>query len=198
MPLPAKILTTGQFGADLGALRAGLILGIPTGGVMPREFMTQLGPRPWYDKQFGMTEHRGHNLLVCREENIAASHLSLVFGTVASAGARKAFIEPLEEAKQPFLVNPRLEHLQVLLDDGPFVIHVLGNREASNRGIEKYVTALLVDAWADLVPWRPLHDPREQKPTGGAIDPDKQFHGRLRSTAPYPECVPKLPVWTGA
>lgn len=53
----ARVISGGQTGADIAALRAALDAGIPTGGTLPRGWRTQAGPRPEYAARYGMTEH---------------------------------------------------------------------------------------------------------------------------------------------
>jgi Circularly permutated YpsA SLOG family len=51
----ARIISGGQNGVDLGALRAAKSSGVPTGGTMPKGWLTLDGPRPEYAEEFGMT-----------------------------------------------------------------------------------------------------------------------------------------------
>lgn len=52
-----KVISGGQTGVDIAALRAAKALGIPTGGTMPKGWRTHDGPRPEYAKLYGMVEH---------------------------------------------------------------------------------------------------------------------------------------------
>jgi len=49
-----KVISGGQIGADIAALRAAKRVGIETGGFMPLNYMTLEGPRPEYADQYGM------------------------------------------------------------------------------------------------------------------------------------------------
>jgi Circularly permutated YpsA SLOG family len=51
-----KVISGGQNGVDLAALRAAKTLGFSTGGRMPRHWITLDGPRPEYAGEFGMSE----------------------------------------------------------------------------------------------------------------------------------------------
>ena len=147
MTRPTKIVSGGQTGADLGALRAGLVLAIPTGGWMPRGFRTELGSRPWMAKMYGMREHADHRYPARTLENVRESDLTLIFGDATEPGTRltKRFCEDLGK---PTATNPTVEFLQTM----PIacVINVAGNRESGNRGIEEYVVWLLVAAWGTV------------------------------------------------
>lgn len=147
MNAPAKILSGGQTGADLAALRAGHALHIPTGGWMPRHFRTELGPRPWYATMYGMTEHASPDYRPRTRANVEAADLTLVFGNAASIGTRLT-IRFLRELGKPVLVNPTWAALAAADLDGR-IVNVAGNRESTNRGIEAWVYRWLIEAWAD-------------------------------------------------
>lgn len=56
-----KVISGGQIGADVGALRAAKKAGIATGGWMPKGFRTNDGPRPGYARMYGIVETDGDN-----------------------------------------------------------------------------------------------------------------------------------------
>src|SRR5258706_14324526 len=51
------IISGGQNGVDVAALRAAKAEGLKTGGMMPKGFRTLDGPRQSYRIEFGLTEH---------------------------------------------------------------------------------------------------------------------------------------------
>jgi hypothetical protein len=51
-----KIISGGQVGVDIAALRAAKAVGFETGGWMPKGFKTLNGNKPGYAEQFGMVE----------------------------------------------------------------------------------------------------------------------------------------------
>ena len=51
-----KIISGGQIGADIAALRAAKRLGLETGGWMPKGFRTKDGDHPEYAQEYGMME----------------------------------------------------------------------------------------------------------------------------------------------
>ena len=53
---PEKIISGGQTGADMGALLAARELGIPTGGVAPKGWLTENGPQEELLRNFGLIE----------------------------------------------------------------------------------------------------------------------------------------------
>jgi hypothetical protein len=57
--LPQRVISGGQTGADQAGLIAARRFGIPTGGWMPRDFLTTTGPAPDLARKFGLQEHTG-------------------------------------------------------------------------------------------------------------------------------------------
>lgn len=51
-----KIISGGQVGADIAALRVAKKLGFETGGWAPKGWVTKNGPMPQYAEEYGMTE----------------------------------------------------------------------------------------------------------------------------------------------
>ena len=51
-----KVISGGQMGVDIAALRAAKHCGVPTGGWMPMDWITLHGPKPEYEKLYGMQE----------------------------------------------------------------------------------------------------------------------------------------------
>ena len=58
---PTQIISGGQTGADQGALRAALDLGISTGGVAPKGYKTETGPHQVLPYVYGLPEGRAEN-----------------------------------------------------------------------------------------------------------------------------------------
>src|SRR5437762_161045 len=66
-----RVVSGGQAGADQGDWRAARALGIPTGGFMPRGFMTEAGPRPEFRELYGAVEHPSPDYPSRRLDNLA-------------------------------------------------------------------------------------------------------------------------------
>lgn len=168
---PVRIITGGQTGADLGALRAGLTLGyIPghsLGGWMPRNFRTERGMRPWMAKMYGMKEHAATGYQPRTRDNVHDAEHVILFGEISSPGSRLT-VDLCRDWLKPYWVNPTVETLQKV-DWGRTM--VAGNRETGNRGIEAYVHWLLLTAWLDPLPACPLIEP----PKPGYWSPTDQW-----------------------
>lgn len=75
-----KIVTGGQSGADLAGWYAAKAHGIPTGGAMPRGFLTEDGPRPDYAELFGAVELPTDSYRARTVRDVADSDGTLWFG----------------------------------------------------------------------------------------------------------------------
>lgn len=73
----ARVISGGQTGVDVAALRAAKARGIPTGGTMPRGFRTLAGPRPEYAAEFGMVEHASPTYPPRTFANVAAADMTI-------------------------------------------------------------------------------------------------------------------------
>lgn len=68
-----KIISGGQIGADIAALRAAKELGFETGGWMPKGFWTKEGARPEYAEMYGMVETASDSYPVRTKLNVEDS-----------------------------------------------------------------------------------------------------------------------------
>jgi len=80
------IISGGQTGADQGALEGAYLLGIPTGGWMPREFLTEVGPRPDFAKIYGLREHRSLRYPPRTEANVRDADATVWIGPTIEPG----------------------------------------------------------------------------------------------------------------
>ena len=58
-PLPRKVISGGQTGADQAGLVVARRFGIPTAGWMPRGWKTSAEPNPHLGREYGLREHTG-------------------------------------------------------------------------------------------------------------------------------------------
>ena len=65
-----KLISGGQTGADISGVRAAKAKGYATGGILPRGFRTQIGPKPEYALEYGMTEHSSWSYAPRTFENV--------------------------------------------------------------------------------------------------------------------------------
>ena len=73
-----RIISGGQTGVDIAALRAAKAAGLPTGGWMPKGFPTAAGPRPDYAALYGMQETASDKYPERTRKNVEASDVTVV------------------------------------------------------------------------------------------------------------------------
>jgi hypothetical protein len=81
-----RIISGGQTGADQGAWRAAKRFGVPTGGWMPRGFLTETGLRPEFAAMYGAKEHASPDYPDRTRANVRSADLTIWIGSVTTAG----------------------------------------------------------------------------------------------------------------
>lgn len=172
MTRPARLLANGQTGVALGALRAGLILGIPTGGVMPRGFTeyecstrktptgrvklrTTRTSRPYYGQRYGLVEGVEASLTAADRMNIRLADVTVVIGD-STVPRNRLLARIAGDMEKPCWQNPAPDRWAT--EFAGRVVHLCGNRESSLRGVEAWVVHTLVAAWGtpELLAQHPL------------------------------------------
>lgn len=123
-----KVVTGGQTGVDRMGLEVAKELGIPTGGMAPRNYKTELG----YDKtlltEFGLTQHSSPDYSPRTIFNIDHSDGTIIFGDTTSPGTRLT-IDTCEKLKKPYITNPSLQNLVAFIKQYDIeTLNVAGNR----------------------------------------------------------------------
>jgi hypothetical protein len=153
------VISGGQNGVDLAALRAAKQLGIPTGGFMPKGFRTLDGPRPEYAKRYGMQESPDTGYPTRTRMNVEAADFTLqIFENAVSPGevlTRRCVRELRKPTFQYDLYNwpvSRQRVLQVLdaIPQDATCINVAGNSERTCPGIGKRAYPLLLGVFQIL------------------------------------------------
>jgi hypothetical protein len=135
-----RIITGGQTGADQGAWRAAKAYGIPTGGWLPRGFLTEDGPRPEFAELYGAQEHASADYAVRRAANVQDCDAALLFGDRESKGSKGLIKDCRHFAKpwvwvEPGITTPR--HVAGFLAENRHIkiLLVAGNRESASPEI---------------------------------------------------------------
>jgi hypothetical protein len=155
----ARVVSGGQTGVDVAALRAARRAGLQTGGTMPRGWRTLDGPRPGYAIEFGMVEHP-----------FSAAYPARTLANVLAADATLRIAEDFgsagEECTWRAIVRSRSRHMDVplvgleerdgsgrrvlraevgpeavarwLVEEGVRTLNVAGNSERTTPGIERF------------------------------------------------------------
>jgi len=145
-----KIISGGQTGADQGALEAASLLGLETGGKMPRGFKTENGPDPAVAHRFGLEALASEEYPPRTRYNVVASDGTVIFGDLSSLGSRTTR-QMCIDSKKPCLVVEDFGRdyarlfCEFLSMYNINTLNVAGNRESRNPGIQRKVYNFLVD-----------------------------------------------------
>ena len=153
---PAKLISGGQSGSDIGALVAARRLGIPTGGWAPRGFLTEKGRQPVL-AEYGLIEAESEQYPQRTEWNVRDSDATLIFSRNPKSRGTLQTMQCAMRLKKSFSqpIDPRgpdaLEQVCEFLDKHrPAVLNVAGNRESVAPGIALEVVNLLVAVFAAM------------------------------------------------
>ena len=160
----AKVISGGQTGADQAALSVAVEFGLPTGGTMPKGFLTHDGPRPLFGEiqaagGYNMVEHRsigyGPRTFVNAHDADITLRIAATFESAgekltaeACARARKPHVDALvticavDRGVVEFDVDPTQIDAAAarIVEEArrigrPVVLNVAGNSEKTAKGI---------------------------------------------------------------
>jgi hypothetical protein len=155
-----KIISGGQTGADMGALIAARELGIESGGVAPRGWLTENGPQEQLLRGFGLTECDEDGYDARTRRNAAISDGTLIVGPHTSGGsafthdtvrqlAKPLFLLAFEKALNIQPEASRFEEFRCWLKDHEILtLNVAGNRESQTPGIADFTREFLIQSLA--------------------------------------------------
>jgi hypothetical protein len=142
-----KIISGGQTGADEAGLMAARMIGLETGGIMPKGFRTENGSKPQFAEIYGVKEHWSADYRRRTEANVIRSDGTLIFGRSSSRGSSLTIRICMENSKPFHIVQWQpaagitirrcnIEAFRKWLNDNRIdTLNVAGNRESHNRGI---------------------------------------------------------------
>ena len=135
----SKVVSGGQNGSDQAALRAAKELQIPTGGWMPKDWMTLDGPRPEFEELYGMKEcYAGYKART--EANVIDSDATLIFASDFKSPGERCTFNAIRKFQKPYFkvhtTEDKLEEALAWLRwvEGS-VLNVAGNSESTSPGI---------------------------------------------------------------
>jgi hypothetical protein len=160
-----KVISGGQDGVGVAALRAAKAAGIPTGGCMPTGFLTASGPRPEYATLYGMQETKIQGYPALTERNIEDASATLILTrSMDILGRRLAWSALLGFRRNqefrpwymvewgglnpvPAMVSHTPDVLRFLRDTRARVLNVAGD---GDKALEEPVEAWLRAVFADI------------------------------------------------
>jgi hypothetical protein len=150
------IITRGQTGADQAGWRAARQFGIPTGGSMPRGFLTEAGPCPEFAELYRAVELETADYPARTKANVRDSDMTLWFGRNTSSGAActldacaahgKRFYQVFHQGTptRPSYVSGWIAKYDIR------VLNVAGHRESKMVGIGDRVERFLCEVFRQL------------------------------------------------
>jgi len=151
-----KIISGGQTGADQGGLLAARELGIATGGIAPRVWLTESGPQEELLRGFGLAECEEEGYPARTRQNIGLSDGTLLVGPYQSGGSKLTHELATQMSKPLFLITfppdnnddsqSIREFREWLENHGIQTLNVAGNRESQSPGIGEFTREFLLRA----------------------------------------------------
>ncbi|MGP0069838.1 MAG: YpsA SLOG family protein [Isosphaeraceae bacterium] len=143
-----KIITGGQTGTDQAGWRAARAFGVPTGGWMPRGFLTADGPNPEFAEQYGAAELPTDSALAPIEQNVQDTDATLWFGETTTSAAQATVGACHRSGKPCMPVYPGASfepsHVATWIAENQIrTLNVAGNREQEEPGIGNRVERFL-------------------------------------------------------
>jgi hypothetical protein len=149
-----RVISGGQFGADLGGLIAAKACGIPTGGTAPKGFRTERGNYRILGSAFGLVEHSSPDYPARTEQNVINSDITVYFigkggdnssGFYCTQKFANIHYKPFWSIRENFWGSESPDQLAMKLYLKDYrILNVAGSRESKSRGIEEWVTKFLV------------------------------------------------------
>jgi hypothetical protein len=151
-PLPAKVISGGQTGADRGGLDWAQKRHLPQGGWCPRERRSEDGSIPLH---YPLVETPGKAYVQRTKLNVLDSHLTVLVtkspdlegGSKKTAEFAQAYGRRLAHLYCPLTVSQILHARQILQQaheqHESLILNVAGSRESKAPGINKFTQAVL-------------------------------------------------------
>jgi hypothetical protein len=149
-----RVISGGQTGADQAGWRAAKGAGIPTGGWMPKGFLTEAGPRPDFAELYGAREHDSAGYAPRTGANVRDSDFTLIFVEGKCGPGSGLTMQECRRAGRPFILVLRdadtMETPQrvayALKVRGVGVLNVAGSRESKAPRVGEW---LGIGEWAE-------------------------------------------------
>jgi hypothetical protein len=156
-----RVISGGQVGVDMAALRAAKACGIPTGGHAPAGWKTEAGPAPWL-ADYGLMQCTSPNYAERTRMNVADSDATLVLThRMPLTGGTRLTLEMANKIRHGWIsvLYPKgtgefafvLSQAEIWLErTDPFTLNVAGPRESKCPGIGALAEAFLTELFAAL------------------------------------------------
>lgn len=161
----AQVITTiisgAQTGGDQGGLEAAKRLGLITGGLIPKGFRTDNGPKPEFAEMYGIEEDSSSSYPPRTEKNVLRGTGTVIVGDLNSTGCKltkslcirhnRPWLHIYWDSKTPFTSLEQSLFRGFILSNRILVLNVAGNRESKNPGLQKAVSDFIYGSLKDII-----------------------------------------------
>lgn len=146
-----KVISGGQTGVDFYGISIAKDIGIPTGGMAPRGYMTENGPNSSLKHIFGLSESVSSYYSERTYRNVINSDGTIIFGNITSAGTVLT-ISYLKQEGKKYIINPTVGELVKWINDWSIqILNVAGNRGSRiSQAEEEEIRLVLKTAFKQL------------------------------------------------
>ncbi len=134
------IISGGQDGADLAGLVVGNKFGLKTGGTMPLGFKTLSGPKPEYEKLYGVKQHHSSDYAPRTALNVQNSDGTVRLAANFDSRGEICTLNAIRQHKKPYidvdLTDPRpiKDLMDWIIENKIETLNVAGNAEQTFPG----------------------------------------------------------------
>jgi len=149
---PEKIISGGQTGADQGALVGARMVGIPTGGWMPRGFKTEFGLCPELARAYDMREHPSELYPPRTAQNVkdADGTIWVSDEDLEDSTGKRCTKRAVEKFNRPYLENPTPQRLREWIEEEHIrILNVAGPRRSRDKFAHQRAAELIIAAFGD-------------------------------------------------
>lgn len=149
-----KVISGGQTGADIAGLRVADRFGLETGGWIPKGFRTTAGPRPEYERLYGMKEDVSQDYVPRTIRNVADSDGTVRLAANFQSPGEKCTLRAIKDLHKPYFdvdltdQRPPVEMGQWLQENKIYVLNVAGNAVTTYPEAEREATVYLTEVFS--------------------------------------------------
>lgn len=157
-----EVRSGGQTGADIAGVMAAKVCGIPTSGLLPKNWTTLDGPKPQYEKLFNMKEHYAKAYPPRTYENVKSADATIRFATNFETAGEKCTLKAILAYKKPYAdihpgYEPEPSHIANWIKSGGYrTLNIAGNSKQTSARIGLFTFDYLIKVFSELG-----HDPVE-------------------------------------
>jgi hypothetical protein len=155
-----KVISGGQTGADIAALKAAKHMGVPTGGYMTKGCRTLAGAKPEYIEEYGMIELGTFDYRRRTRKNVEESTATLAFASNFQSSDEKCTKTACLDFNREYLPVNIVGGKAIILRPidiacwieykNIIILNVAGNSERTCPGIEDIVYKYLIEVFGLL------------------------------------------------